>query len=445
MKDTNRILSKLFLITVVFSFSCFTLNSQDVQTSTIRFVPVENGYDLNIPFSWKIIWCYGEVSVTIVKNLKDITSSTYIYKGKRYTAADLGQEAFNEPHNGLTSISADVYHNSYLLGRMKMGNVIAVGGLGCFGQTYCVSKQVALEDAGFKDKLNELSLRNFRMENFSSANMFLEAKIDKIEKGKSMNIIISEADKLFLSGDLIKAQSKYEEARKLDYTNPYPVEKLKEIREKLMAEKKAEQEKLDAEKKAEEERLNTEEKASDWSDYESKSEKNSVEKENSNTNNSNTNYSSSNSNISSSNRNNNTNNAQIVYDAYARSQQIEQNRQTMYNAANNIGNLVGNAFASNAAFKEEQRIKRAEEERNKEEEERLEMEKEREIEMAWETMTDFELKFSDLFKKDLNSLSNQSCVYFYFASIAKNKSNKSGSIKLSNVFPVYSYSNGSWP
>lgn len=401
-----------FLLIVLFSFCLSNIYSQDFHTETIKFIPKENGHILNIPFSWKFIWFSGDVKIAIRRHKKnEITTNTYIYKGKRYTSADIGTEAFTQYDIGLTSIRADVYHNAYFLGNIYMYHVSSIWAGGAGGQTYDLSKSLGIDDEEYKDKINGLSLRNLKLEDFSGIHIYLEAKIKKKEKEKNLNKIVSEADELFLSGDLTNAQIKYKEARKIDNTNRYVNNRLNEIKEKLNADLS-----------------NQNDKTSDWDDYESSSEDNSASSS----------YRSDNASTSSSSGNNNM---QIYYDVQKLQDNTQRQNQIVANLATDLGGLAAQMFASNAAFKEEQRRKREEEERIRLEKER----KEREIEMAWEKMTKFELKFSNFSKKDFYSVSNKSCVYFYFGSITKNKYNKSGSIKLSNIFPVYCYSDGSWP
>tara|TARA_R110002049_G_scaffold39374_8_gene121224 strand:- start:2767 stop:5250 length:2484 start_codon:yes stop_codon:yes gene_type:complete len=212
---------------------CF---SQEVQSATLKYTPSENGYELNIPFKWKFINCYGEVHVTITKNSKNITSQTYIYNGKRYTQKELGSEAFIKPECGLTDIQADLYNDSFRLGEAKLDNVINWFG-GCFGQTYYITKLVGVNDADYKEKLANLSLKNIRFLTVSSRDYKIEGKIKELEKSKSFNSKIKDADNAFSSSDYVKAKKLYEEALKIDYNSEHAKNRIKEINEKLKAEK----------------------------------------------------------------------------------------------------------------------------------------------------------------------------------------------------------------
>ena len=416
-----------FLLIVLFSFCLSNIYSQDFHTETIKFNPKENGHILNIPFSWKFIWFSGDVKIAINRHKKnEITTNTYIYEGKRYTSADIGTEPFTHYDIGLTSIRADVYHNAYFLGNIYMYHVADISAGGAGGQTYDLSQHLGINDEEYKDKINELSLRNLKIEDFSGKNIYLEAKIKKLEKDKNLNNVLSEADKILLSGDLKNAQNKYEEALRIDYTNNHAKNKLQEIKEKLNTDL-----------------TNQNDNASDWSDYESSSDNNSDE----------TGYSKS-DNSSSDNTNNNSNSynntqqiqkqqqtQKTLQEIYRVEKQTQSNIQNIQQTADNLSNLAGNIFAAQNAQRENEMARQAELERERREEER----REREIEMAWNTMSDFEQKFAGNFKKNFFEVTSRECVYFYFCRITKDRNNKTGTLKLSNVFPIYCYSDGTWP
>lgn len=240
------------LLIAIFSFG------QEVQSATITYTPAENGYVLNIPFKWKFINCYGEVHVTITKNSPEITSNTYIYNGKRYTAAELGAEAFAKPECGLTDLTADFYNGSFRLGNVTMGNVIDWFG-GCFGQTYHLTKQLGLNDADYKEKLESLSLSNLQLKTCSSRDYKLEGKIQEIEKQNKAKDAMSRADSEFASGDYEKARESYIEALKFDPSNERAKQRLEEVKAKLEAQK---------DKKAYDEHMKKAEEAMSKGDYE---------------------------------------------------------------------------------------------------------------------------------------------------------------------------------
>ena len=205
--------------------------SQSIQQANIKYIPNENGYELEIPFVWKFINCYGEVHVTITKNTKNIKSTAYIYNGVRYTSAELGNDAFTKPTCGLTDINADVYNQAYKLGNIKMDNVLDWLG-GCMGQTYHVTKLLGLNDADFRDNLSSLSLSNIKIDNINSRDYTLEGKIEKYEKQKSLNKKLKEADNAYKQGNFDEAKKLYKEVLNVDYSNQTAKNRVAEIENK---------------------------------------------------------------------------------------------------------------------------------------------------------------------------------------------------------------------
>ncbi|MGY5851456.1 hypothetical protein [Salegentibacter sp. F14] len=230
-------MTRNFVVIIFLFLTSGNLFSQSVQGSTITYTPPDNGYVLNVPFKWKFINCYGEVHVTITKNSKDITSTAYIYNGKRYTQSELGAEAFSKPECGLTDIMVDMYDGAYRLGEAKLGNVIDWLG-GCFGQTYHITELIGLEDEKYKDKLSGLSLKNIRFLEISSRDYGLEGKIKELEKENALKNKLEEADRAFESSDLETAKKLYREAIGIKYDNAHAKNRIKEIDERLKEENK---------------------------------------------------------------------------------------------------------------------------------------------------------------------------------------------------------------
>lgn len=229
------------LILAFFSFS--SLIGQEgklessVQRGSARYTPKENGFEVNIPFAWKFIWCYGEMHVTITRKQKEITASAYIYNGKRYTASDLGSEAFSKPECGLVDMTADMYENSYRLGKLEMKNVIDYLG-GCFGQTYHAAKMLDLNDVDYKTKLKSLSLSNLKITTASTRDYKLESKIKELEKKNKASDLVRDGDRAYSSGDLKGALSKYKEALRLSPNDENLKKKIAKLESEIKAKDK---------------------------------------------------------------------------------------------------------------------------------------------------------------------------------------------------------------
>lgn len=144
------------------------------ETITLPLSPTKSsGYIGEVRFDYGIRNCYGNISAGF-GNLV-VSSNQYLYEGKTYTPSDLGLTEFSKPGLRYTIIFADLYHGSANLGRIKMDNVVFFSGVGCFSETYHITKLAGVKDADYKDKIAELSLRNFEIQVNSSS-----TKIDNL-------------------------------------------------------------------------------------------------------------------------------------------------------------------------------------------------------------------------------------------------------------------------
>lgn len=250
-------MKKIILLFTLLGFTHF-VNAQSVQTATVRYTPSGNGYELDIPFSWKFIDCFGEVYVSISCNATNITSNAYKYNGKRYTASDLGSGAFNKPEWGALNVSANVYDNNYRLGRIKMKSLTDWDLGGCYGQTFHFTEMLGLNDADFKNKLASLSLRNLSIDNVTSRNYTLEGQIKVIEKKEKTTAKLNQAANALNSNNLNEAKRLYQEVLSSDPTNSTAKSKINYINSKIR--EKKEQERIEKERQLAEERRASERK-----------------------------------------------------------------------------------------------------------------------------------------------------------------------------------------
>ena len=202
-----------------------TASADNITRESVRYTPSVNGYELNIPFASKFINCYGEVHVTISRNSKKITSGAYIYEGKRYTASELGQAAFQKISVGLTDITADVYHGPARLGNIKMENVIDWLG-GCFGQTYHAMGLLNLSDKDYKNKIDGLYLKNIKILQAYAENPSLERRIKEMLKEEKASRTIEQADRELAAGNLNDAKRLYKDAIRMGTKSTAHVNKM---------------------------------------------------------------------------------------------------------------------------------------------------------------------------------------------------------------------------
>lgn len=205
-----------------------------VYRTTVSYTPTDNGYEVQLPIAYKFINCYGEIIVTITKKIEEATATAYIYEGQRYTPEDIGLPGFTGLDVGYTDVSADLYDQSFRLGRVQMSNLIDYLG-GCFGQTYDLLKQLGKDHNAYKDKLQDLRLSNLTIDKCSTRDYKLEAKIKEIAQQRELEDKLQAADQAFSRGDLEVAEEHYKEAQKLDYNNTYIQQQLDKIKQQQKA------------------------------------------------------------------------------------------------------------------------------------------------------------------------------------------------------------------
>lgn len=220
----------LVLLALLFAFGpAATAAQDDVSRATLTYTPESNGYEVQLPFAWKFIDCYGEVHLTITRKNREATSGAYIFEGERYTAAELGAEAFEKPEVGLTDATADVYEGAARLGTTPLKNVIDYLG-GCFGQTYNVLKNVGLDPKAFRDRIGSLSITNLRLDYVATRDYKLEGRIRELAKAREADAAVRRGDSARSGGDLAAAEDAYEEALATDPSSERAREALAETR-----------------------------------------------------------------------------------------------------------------------------------------------------------------------------------------------------------------------
>jgi tetratricopeptide (TPR) repeat protein len=220
---------KPFFLLLLCLLGTLALPAQQVFKQTLTYTPPEKGYEVRIPFAWKFIDCFGEVHLSITQKYDEITSDAYIYNGKRYTHLELGNDAFAKIGKGKTDISADVMHGQYKLGRVELKTVLDWAG-GCFGQTYNVIAKLGLKNTDYVKKLQDLSLANVRIDYAGIRNMELEKKIAALEKQRSLEDKLREADEAFGREDNARAKQLYQEVLKMDPNNALAKQRLRELK-----------------------------------------------------------------------------------------------------------------------------------------------------------------------------------------------------------------------
>jgi hypothetical protein len=165
-------------------FICLLLNplySQASQQLQLSFQPPsgQDGFHVNVNYTYSLVNCFGMPHITF--GPRRVTATAYSYAGKVYYPQDFGQSQLDEPSTGLHHIEADLYHHNNKLNSLTFRNVISYPGLGCFAQSYDLFKDSSIDGKDYREKLNELSLRNVRL-TFESSDYSLRNILRNKEK-----------------------------------------------------------------------------------------------------------------------------------------------------------------------------------------------------------------------------------------------------------------------
>lgn len=173
--------------------------------------------------------------ISITYKREGMTSNKYLYKGKYYTRAEIGNEPFLNirPFLSAFKVSADVYENAFNLGSLNMDNLADLWG-GCLGQTYSIKDFIKIDEGvtseQVKQKLGTLRLRNLVIEYGETYNYDIEKKyIIPYLKNQAAQIV-SRGDGFNAQGDFDSAEDLYNEALLLDPDNFAIKEKLNSVK-----------------------------------------------------------------------------------------------------------------------------------------------------------------------------------------------------------------------
>ncbi|NOQ25087.1 MAG: hypothetical protein GQ564_06960 [Bacteroidales bacterium] len=378
-------------------------------------------------------WDDGLLKMTF----KTSSVSNYInLDGKQIATSSIN--GFNENVIKIMDLYADVYSGANKINNIKIGiDYSQAAKLNGIPKSVINSiNWTQIFNTDNKEEIIRIFNQGFTLKNFTFTHGFSEptkfiatpksscSQLNKIGINDKYNSTVAEADNLLRSGQHEEAEKKYKEASKLKPNEQYPKEKINKI-QKIQS-----QQNLAENTSSEPEIIDEPDNDSDETSYSS---------------------STSNSSSESSQYSNNSNNNQqaqkqqriqaTINQINRSNAQTESNVQSIYQTADKLSVLVGNAFAQQNAQAEYEREREAELKRDRMEEERIE----REIEMAWNSMSEFENDFNSYFRKNMSNVMSKKCLYFYYGNINKYREDKSGNLKLSNIFPVYCNADGTWP
>jgi hypothetical protein len=171
----------MWIRTVFICLLIIPLYSQASQQLQLNYQPAQgqDGFHINATYTYSLVNCFGMPHITF--GPRKITATGYSYAGKIYYAKDFGKTQLDEPSTGLHHIEADLYHHNNKLNQLNFRNVISYPGLGCFAQSYDLFRDSSIDGKDYREKLNELSLRNVRL-TFESSDYSLRNILRNKEK-----------------------------------------------------------------------------------------------------------------------------------------------------------------------------------------------------------------------------------------------------------------------
>lgn len=241
--STHRKVCRLVCVTIVF-FICFGLRSfsQGVQSYTVSYSP-DGGQDgpvFQVNLGYAFQECNDKGNVSMFLNAKVTSYTAYYFQGKKYTAGDLGADAFRISAWGGFDPYLSVHGELWGAGSIvpivtfNESNVVN-GGLTCL--LYTTRVLTGLDINKDKAVLPTLKLKNcYLTGNYKDVDT--ELKIKDFRKEEDYKTLIAEADGLYNSKDYEQALAKYREASQAKYDESYPKEKIEEINALLKEEEK---------------------------------------------------------------------------------------------------------------------------------------------------------------------------------------------------------------
>jgi hypothetical protein len=222
----------MILRIILFAFICSICKAQNTQNTVLRYVPQENGYAVSVPFEWKFFYYEGELLMGYRRIESGITSDFYMFEGKKYTSADLGNQAFTNIVCEALYVSGAFFDSNIFMGQITLSGVIDHN-IGAFEQSYHLSKSLGLKGDAYKNKLHQLSFQNIKITKVSTRNYELETKIRESEKKKEITAKNTSANEAYNQGNYEKASALYKEVLQADPGNYQAKQNLESIKAKL--------------------------------------------------------------------------------------------------------------------------------------------------------------------------------------------------------------------
>ena len=210
--------------------------SKDEKTAYVHWDPStanRNGYVIDVKISYGFANCYGQKSMAI--GWGEITSSQYVYKGNKYSAAEVnGKLTFDSIRIGFTTLSADLYEGSHILGLLNFKYLTNFIEAGCFSDISHFTEMLGINDKDFADsRFPSLTLQNFRNIEIASDDKKVEHILSKKVNDEEYRQLILRADYFFAAQNYDGAKAEYKKALSKNVNNEYCNKKIDESTEKF--------------------------------------------------------------------------------------------------------------------------------------------------------------------------------------------------------------------
>ncbi len=208
--------------------------SKDSKTAYVHWDPStanRNGYVIDIKINYGFANCYGQKSMAIGWGV--ITSSQYVYNGKKYSAAEVnGNMTFDNIRIGFTTLSADMYEGSHNLGVLNFKYLTNFTEAGCFSDISHFTEMLGINDKDFADsRFAGLTLQNFRNIEISCDDRKVEQILAKKVNDEEYNTSIRIAENLLIGQKYEAARTEYKKALSKNVNNEFCEKKIVEITE----------------------------------------------------------------------------------------------------------------------------------------------------------------------------------------------------------------------
>ena len=214
----------------------FGANAQSVSTT---YTPGagRNGPEVRVTLSYRFVNVFGEVDIPMSASVEAM-GDAYWFKGKRYTASEIGSEPFNNLRFFCPDITADIFKDAYRVTTFSKNCVIKGFG-SSLGESY--RPGWSTKDIGGEGALGSYSIRNLRVsaKNLAENWYEFEAAIANYEKTQveaknkeRYQELIGRADAAFRTDQLDEAERLYQEAAPLNRETTYPRDQIAAIAKK---------------------------------------------------------------------------------------------------------------------------------------------------------------------------------------------------------------------